>query len=238
MVANRAATWTRGDFLGTCRALLHATCKENHGIGPQTQPDTIHPCWEQARSWKDAVLCLPQLLPGWWGASASVPCWCLPSSAAGFMEKLKCQNILFVLGIKSHDHWPVMLLPFLSFSLPFSLQPPVPTPPHTDVPTLLQSGRALNRKRKVLCLIKAFIFSWYLAAARQIAQIKLTEIFSFGKMFLLILIAFDENSDCRNTLSCNLCLHAGKYRRVSGRHVCFCHAHWSSIILLGPSNRH
>lgn len=75
------------------------------------------------------------------------------------MEKLKCQNILFLLGIKTYDYWPVTLLPFLSFFLPFSLQPPVPTSPHIDIPTLLQSGRALNKKREVPRLINAFIFS-------------------------------------------------------------------------------
>lgn len=59
----------------------------------------------------------PQLLPEWWGASASAPCWWLPYSPESSMEKLKCQNILFLLGIKSYNHWPVMPLPFLSFSL-------------------------------------------------------------------------------------------------------------------------
>lgn len=156
MGANRAWTWTRGDFLGIFRALLHATCKENHGIHPQTQPEML-----------GASPFLEGCCVMFTTAAASVVrslCFCtmlMPPFLCCWLQgkKLKCQNILFLLGIRSYDHWSVMLLPFLSCSLPFSLRPPVPTSPHTDVPTPLQSGRALNRKREVPCLISAFIFS-------------------------------------------------------------------------------
>lgn len=79
----------------------------------------------------------PQLLPGWQRALASAPCWCCPYSAGGSMENLKCQNFLFLIGIKSYNNWTVMSLPFLSFSPTFSLHPPVVTPAHNNAHTQL-----------------------------------------------------------------------------------------------------